>query len=233
MTRMRSPNYPSYGLSEAVDRLRKFWSKEEGTVVSADVAAKAIGYTGLSGPARTYLAAMKKFGLLSEHKNGMLVSLLGLRILHPESPEDEQKAIQEAALRPELFRELAATHARASDDALKSLLINKLRFSEIGAKNLISSFRDTVEFAKLNQEGYSSRSDAVSGEAMTNGMQVGQGDVRTATTTKALRSFSWPLSAEVTARLEIVGNEELTSEHIEALTQYLEVAKKLLKPIKN
>jgi hypothetical protein len=233
MARMRSPNYPAYGLSEAVDRLKRFWSKEEATVVTADVAAKAIGYTGLSGPARTYLAAMKKFGLLSEHKSGMLVSLIGLRILHPESPEDQQRAIQEAALKPELFRELAATHARASDDALKSHLINKLKFSEIGAKHLISAFRDTIEFAKLNQDAYNPRSEAASGEAMSSEMQVGQGEVRTAATTKSLRSFSWPLSADVTARLEIVGNEELTSAHIDALSQYLEVAKKLLKVPKN
>lgn len=233
MAKMRSPNYPAYGLSEAVARLRKFWDKEEATIVTADVAAKAIGYNGLSGPARTYLAAMKKFGLLSDVKNGMLVSLIGLRILHPESPEDQQKAIQEAALKPELFRELAGTHARASDDALKSHLINKLRFSEIGAKTFISSFRDTMEFAKLTQEAYNPRSDATFGEAMNGAMQVGQGEVRTATSTKALRSFSWPLSADVTARLEIVGNEELTAMHIEALTQYLEVAKKLLTPPKS
>jgi hypothetical protein len=233
MTKMRSPNYPAYGLDEVVDRLKRFWGKEQGTSVSADVAAKAIGYIGLSGPARTYLAAMKKFGLLNEDNYGMRISPLGLRILHPESPEEQIKAIQEAALKPELFRELAETHTKASDDALKSYLINKLKFSGVGAKILTRSFKDTIGFAKLNQEAYRPNPGAISGEAMTATMQVGQGEMRTASTTKALRSFSWPLSADVTARLEIVGNEELTSEHIEALTQYLEVAKKLLKPAKN
>lgn len=234
MSKMRSPNYPACGLDDAVAMARSFWTKEQSTAVSSEVAAKAIGgYQTLSGPARTALAALKKFGLLSEDKHGVRISPLALRILHPESDEDRIEALQEAALKPELFKQLAETHLRASDDALKSYLITKKSFSETGAKTFIDAFRDTMGFAKLAEWGYSSPADAANGESMEVGSQGGKGEVRTAGGMKALRTFSWPLSAETTARLEIVGNEELTSTHIEALAQYLEVAKRLLKPAKS
>ena len=103
-----------------------------------------------------------------------------------------------------------------------------------GSKALIESLRDTITIASLDDPEYSVPASPEEGEATeTTTIQVGRGEVRTATSTKALRTFTWPLSSETTAKLEILGNEELTSEHIEALSQYLEVAKKLLKGPKN
>jgi hypothetical protein len=230
MAKMRSPNYPACALDDAVGLVKKFWAKEQNTPVPAEVAAKALGYLALSGPARTALASLKKYGLLSDEKQGMRVSQLALRILHPQNEDDRVAALQEAAMKPELFRDLSASHLNGSDDAIKSHLITKMDFSETGARTLIRSFRATMEFAKLTDSPYSPSDGTKSGEAMQQAIQVGKGEVRTAAGSKVLRGFSWPLSAETTARLEIVGNEELTSDHIDALTQYLEVAKKLLKP---
>jgi len=228
MAKTRSPNYPAYGLDDAVVMVKKFWTKEQRTSVPAGVAAIAIGYKGLSGPARTALASLKKYGLLTDEKQGMRVSPLALRILNPSDDYEKTQALREAALKPELFKELSQSHMGASDDALRAHLINDLGFSDTGARTLIKSFKDTMGFAKLPDLEYSPER----GEAMET-MQVGKGEERFATGTKSLRTFSWPLSAETTARLEIVGNEELTSAHIDALGQYLEVAKKLLKAPKS
>lgn len=225
MGNTRSPNYPACSLADAVGMLAKFWKQEARTTVPASVAAVAIGYKSLSGPARTGLASLKKYGLLADEKQGMRVSPLALRILNPVDNDDKIQALREAALRPELFKQLFETHASASENALKAHLINTLGFSDIGARTLIKSFKETIEFAKLTDSEYGQNQ----GENMEGTLQVGKGEVRSATTTKALKSFTWPLSAETTARLEIVGNEELTSAHIDALTLYLEVAKKLLK----
>lgn len=229
MGKMRSPNYPAIGLGTAVELIKKLWGKEKKTPVNSSVAATAIGYKGLSGPSRTALAGMKKFGLLDEDNAGLRVSLLAMDILHASSEEDRLVALRKAALQPALFGQMVRTHGHASDDALRSYLITKLNFSETGAKVFIEAFRDTIGFAKLDDPEYSIEDTSEDGESMDNRLQVGRGEVRSGTVTKALKSFSWPLSAGTTARLEIVGNEELTSSHIEALSQYLEVAKKLLK----
>jgi hypothetical protein len=224
MANTRSPNYPACSLSDAVTMLNAFWKSEERTMVPASVAAVAIGYKGLSGPARTALASLKKYGLLADDNHGMKVSALALRILNPADEYEKLQALREAAMRPDLFRQLSETHTNASENALKAHLINTLGFSDIGARTLIKSFRETLEFAKLPDLEYSPDQR----ENMEGTLMVGKGEVRSASGTKGLKCFSWPLSAETTARLEIVGNEELTAAHIEALSQYLEVAKKLL-----
>jgi hypothetical protein len=231
MAKMRSPNYPAIGLSTAVELTKKLWNKEHKTPVNASVAASAIGYKGLSGPSRTALAAMKKFGLLDDDKNGMKVSNLAVNILHT-SGEEQLSALRQAAIQPTLFRELFKTHGRASNDALRSYLITKLDFSETGAKALIDAFRDTITIAKLDDPEYAIPDSSSGGEEMESTLQVGSGDARTPAGAKALKVYSWPLSAATTARLEIVGNEELTSAHLDAISQYLAVAKNLLKTAK-
>lgn len=151
----RSPNYPAVSLPDAIEMAQKLWKKEQRTAVSPEVTVKAFGYGALSGPARVALGAMRKYGLLDKTPNGFRLSDLALQVLHPETVEAKQAAIREAAMRPELFRELSQTHLNASDDALRSHLINKKRFVERGTRQLIASFRDTMALAKAGQEGYS------------------------------------------------------------------------------
>ena len=155
MSKMRSPNYPAIGLSAAVSRLREIWGKERRTAVSPVVAANAIGYKSLSGPARTALAALKKYGLLDDTPNGVQISDLGIRVLHSEDGSREQnEALREAALKPEIFRSLIETHSEASDAALRAYLMTTKRFSEEGARRFIPSFRDIVRIAKLENSDY-------------------------------------------------------------------------------
>jgi hypothetical protein len=233
MAKMRSPNYPALGLSEAVSLTRKLWNKEKKTPVDAATAAAAIGYKGLSGPSRTALAALKRFGLVDEDNTGLRVSPLAMNIIHAANEETRLQSLREAATKPDLFRQLLKTHGQASNDALRSYLITRLDFSETGAKALIDAFRDTIAVAKLDDPEYIVPDDSDGTGDMNAESQAGSGEGRTGGGGKPLRTFSWPLSAETTARLEIVGGEELTAAHLDALSQYLEVAKRLLKSPKN
>jgi len=58
------------------------------------------------------MAALKKYGLLEQMKDGWRVSQRALQLFlnPPESPE-YRSAIQSAARAPELFQELYSTHA--------------------------------------------------------------------------------------------------------------------------
>jgi hypothetical protein len=157
MPRMRSPNYPSLSLGAATEALRALWERDNRTVVPPDRVAAALGYTSLSGPARSKLAAMKKFGLLDESTNGMRVSDLGLRILHSRQDEpDYLAAVREAATAPALFSELFQTHSKASEETTKSYLIVKKGFGDEGARIAARTFRETVEFARLGESDYDS-----------------------------------------------------------------------------
>jgi len=155
---MRSPNYPAYGLAESIQMAKSIWNKEERTVISPDVAVKALGCQTMSGGARAKLSSIRKFGLLDEIKGGgVKISDLAMKLIHHSADSIEyREAIQEAALKPELYKELYGSHAKASDDAIRSFLKVKKAFSESGAGQFVEAFRGTLKLANLEVEAYTS-----------------------------------------------------------------------------
>ena len=57
----RSPNYPAHGLKESIGFVKLLYDREKRTVISGEDVAKALGYSGLSGNARSKMASLKKF----------------------------------------------------------------------------------------------------------------------------------------------------------------------------
>jgi hypothetical protein len=244
MAKMRSPNYPAISLGVAVQRVRALWSKEKKTSVGAAVAAEAIGYSGLSGPSRTVLSSMKKYGLVDSDERNVCVSNVALRIIHPASEEEHLAALQEAALSPELFRQLFESHRDASDLALKSYLINKLEFSEVGAVQLVKAFRDTLTFAKLDKpNSYPSAAMEADDDEQSSAIErvnnitpvefrrhtaPDGGEQRYISFKNTQQTFSWPLAPGVTGEVRILGDAP-KPQYLEAIRGYLELAKQLLK----
>lgn len=171
MGTMRSPNYPALGLPDAVKAAQQIWDKERRTPVSMDVVGKAMGYNSISGNVRTKVASLRKYGLLDQNGGNFRLSDLAITILHGQ-PEEKQQALSIAASRPESFRELFASHADASDDALRAHLLTKKSFSPAGAKQFIKAFRETLSIANPSKSDYSSEStgdnaDNIEGEIVT------------------------------------------------------------------
>ena len=153
MARQRSPNYPSIGLGEAIKRLAALWEREKQTPVSDEGAAQAMGYKGLSGPSRTLLSALRKYGLIEDVGRELRVSERGIKIARPLSDSERQDAINDAALAPELFREIRDAYPDASDDNITARLVRQ-GYSEDGASRAVSAYRDTMGLAKLDSNGY-------------------------------------------------------------------------------
>jgi hypothetical protein len=171
--KMRSPNYPALGLSQAVEAARKLWDKEKRTPVAHATAATALGYGSLSGPARIAIAALRQYGLVDKPDPGHVkLSDRALRVLHGDE-EAKKKALVEAASAPKLFRELAATHLDGSDNAIRSYLITKKDFSEEGARKAVKSFRDTVKLASPDASGYTADGNEEDDDDME-GIETGQ-----------------------------------------------------------
>lgn len=168
MAKHRSPNYPAIGLRDAVEAVRAIYDKEKKTNVSGDVIAGNLGYSSLSGNARTKISALKKFGLLEgDERKGMHVSDLATRILFPSGAKDQIASLQEAALTPELFKMLYSEFRDGSDEAMRHNLINRLDFAPQGANQLIAAFRDTYAFAGLNLKEYNNSETSDKSEAQT------------------------------------------------------------------
>lgn len=218
MAKQRSPNYPAISLREAVEAVRAIYEKERKTAVNAEVMVQPLGYTSLSGNARTKLAALKKYGLIEGNDKGLRVSDLAVHILFPRDEEDRIASLKDAALRPELFKTLYNDFRDGSDEAMRHYLITKLDFAPLGAKQVIASFRDTYTFSGLAYSAYnasetSDKSEATDMQAQPESAPIAQAGFRSnrldlGAVFASTDVYMWPLSKPrgVKAELRITGN---------------------------
>ena len=232
MGKMRSPNYPAVGLTEASKLSEALWAREKRTYVSPEAAVAAWGYGGMSGNARTKLGALRRYGLLDEGTDGTVrLSDVAMEIIHhPEGSPERIRALKVAAVRPDLFRDLYQTHLQSSDQALRSHLITKLDFSDAGAQNVIEAFRDTISVAKLDVSDLEPTT-AVGDEQMTTHASPQETSrlshlptTERASSPSDATTYRWPLSKDVIAEVRFTGSD-LRPAHLELLRKYLELAK--------
>lgn len=223
---MRSPNYPAVGLGEAINMVQLLWDREKRSYAPVMVIVQAWGYSGLNGVARTKIAAVKRYGLLEENEGGDLrLSDLAMNILHnSQDSEVRLSALRQAALTPDLFRELQQTYPQASDDTLRSYLITRKGFSDTGADSCIEAFRDTQQTAKLE-----ALDTEVSGQPAASSLVPSPSHNQQPTASVGIpvreieKVFRWPLSRGVVAELRFIGDAKPA--HLDLLKQYLDVAK--------
>jgi hypothetical protein len=146
--RIRSPRYPSTPLSEAIERIRKLHQAERKNPVDREVAAKALGYSGISGISATVLSNLIQYGLLEKAgKNEVRVTDRAVEILYPHSDEEKAKALQEAAQEPELFQGIMKKFIDGvpSNNALEAFLVRE-GYTDTAIQPAIRAFRETFLF---------------------------------------------------------------------------------------
>jgi hypothetical protein len=230
MSKMRSPNYPAYSLRNCVEWAERIWKAEGKTPLSPETAAVAAGYKGLSGPSRTAIASLKKFGLLEEGPEGMKISALALNILHPTDEFEGVDALRTAALTPGLFEQLYQTHAKASANSIAGYLINKLGFSQTGATACAEAFRDTVQFARLDDPPLNQSESFTTSVAAPKQVEATRSEAappgEEPDRPNAPR-FTWPLTNGITAEIRL-SRSDFNEEDIDLLCAYLVLAKRSL-----
>jgi hypothetical protein len=94
-------------LGEAVEHVGKIERQYRLNPVDRTLAARLIGYKTLSGPANKALADLAAYGLVERAGKGELrVSTRARDILHAENQRERNMRLMEAALEPDLYREL-------------------------------------------------------------------------------------------------------------------------------
>lgn len=146
--KLRSPNYPAFGLSTAIERADALYKRQGKAAVTTLVAVKAWGYNSLNGRSLRTLGAMRQYGLLEDTGNKTVkLSQTALVILRDHADSAARKAaLNEAARNPPIFATLFDMYAEAipSDDAMVSQLEINSSYSGEAARKLISAFRDTL-----------------------------------------------------------------------------------------
>ncbi len=156
-TRVRSPNYPTISLPDALDRARRVYNKEHLHKAGAEVICKAMGYTGANGSSLGILSALKKYLLLDEVGKDLKISADALTILvDPQSSPARITAIRKAARAPALFQTLFEEFGETlpSDENLRAYLL-KRGFAQSAVDTPIRTYRETLEFVSQETAEYS------------------------------------------------------------------------------
>lgn len=155
--RGRSPAYPAISLEKAIQRVRQLYAREKQFDIRVYLLPEIWGYTSLNGPAGLTISALKKFGLVvdegAKDERRITVTDSAVRILNHPSSDARAEAIKDAALLPPVHRELWDTYGASlpSDANLEWRLTRERGFTETGAKEFIREWRETMEFAGLNE----------------------------------------------------------------------------------
>jgi hypothetical protein len=149
MAKVRSPNYPTISLRDAVARVQTVYSKEHKHPADREVIAKHLGYGSLNGASMSVVSALTKYGLLEQSGEQLRVSSGGedVCLYEPNQPE-RVSALREAAFRPALFNELHDLYGDhlPSDAFLRASLVKQRGFNPNTVDAVIRSYRDTIEF---------------------------------------------------------------------------------------
>lgn len=158
-SRQRSPSYPSSPLEQAIDMARELHLVERTNPVDREVAAKAMGYTGISGRSATVLSNLIQYGLLVKTgKNEVRLTPRAVEILYPDTQASRVSALRDAAREPELFQRIMDrfTDGLPSQAALESFLIRQ-GFTHTAIPAATRAFLDTFLFLEnaIGSESYS------------------------------------------------------------------------------
>ena len=148
MARLRSPNYPSMSLPEAISKVKVIYEKEFTNHASREVMIKAMGYSGINGASAVVFSALTKYGLvLPGGSDQYKLSDDALNIvLYQRGEQVRAEAIERAAFSPQLFAELRDQYPSTlpSDDNLNAYLVKK-GFNPKSVSDIIRSYRETIE----------------------------------------------------------------------------------------
>ena len=166
-SRTRSPNFPAIDLETAVQRVQELYSQEGHHKVPYHVAVKHWKYTPKSSAAMQTVGALNAFGLIEVEGKGqdrqVWLSPLGRNIIEDkrENSSDRAKAIQDAALSPNIHKELWDEYGAdlPSDGNIETVLLQKYNFNPNSARRFIKEYKNTVFFAGLGS------ADTINGES--------------------------------------------------------------------
>jgi hypothetical protein len=139
-------------LPKAITNVQKIFAADRRNPIDREVAAKHIGYSGLSGASDKSLASLAHYGLTEKTGKGEVrVSQLAVDIIHPDKPSDRAKALYQAGFKPQIFKDLRErfSSGHVSEDALKSYLIRE-NFLDRAISPVTQAYLETCRY--LEQE---------------------------------------------------------------------------------
>ncbi len=234
--RMRSPKYPSIGLSTSIEKAQVIVSAYNRSSVDRDAIAKAMGYAGVNGTSAPVIGALVQFGLLEyAHRGEVQATELATRILWAESQDEKDSAVKEAALHPEVFNTLYEKFGAGLPQmqGITNYLLRQMKFSDRAANSAAKSYLETIQFAHLDVDSVVQPSDVVAKEHESRS----RSEIENTPTKQVAHSFEFndwmrlPIDESLTVRIQTNTKQDLLPEQLEYLIEVLQLKLKRLPPI--
>jgi len=182
MARMRSPNYPTMTLDDAIVAAKAIWDKNRKAQISREAVAKDLGYSGLTGRSLQVLGALNQYGLLEITAKGLMRVTQNAEDIFIGFPEDvKRKAVTAAARTPQLFREIYDKFDGhlPGENAIRSFLFQR-GFTNDGVERALKNFVAANRHAEVHgvSESYGSEVEITS-ESNPDNERQGSNDMET------------------------------------------------------
>lgn len=167
--RKRSPSYPYISLEQAIDLIRVLHKQEGYSYTPAYTALEHLNYSPTSSSGARVLATLFQFGLLDEtgSRNEKRVRLSDTSMTIMEAPDEQTRvaAIQEAALNPEIHKEVwkfwnLDSNPLPPDSTMRFKLLKEFGFHKNAVDGFIEQFKNTYFFAQLDHHTIEPTTDA-------------------------------------------------------------------------
>lgn len=240
MASTRSPRYPNISLNEAIIKARGIYEKEHMSAMTPQIAAEAMGYSGINGASLKTISSLKKYGLLEGRGDDVRLSKDAQTLIldEPTTP-DYLAAIRRSALNPEVFSELRKQFPGTASERNISVYLEKQGFKRDAAALVAKNYKDSMALAGSASSEYDDGNEEASPPSMnetarnlpprTADANIGLGDMRSAPTQPqgAVGVEGAPFRIVHNGkRLEIVANVDL--ENLEILMSVLTSYKTIL-----
>ncbi len=155
--RQRSPNYPSISLPEAVERATKLYKADGRAGSPLHSAVQHFGFNRPHGTAMTLVSALRKYGLVEVENERVTLTQRAIDIIvFPDSDQRKTKALQSAALAPEIYYDLYSRYIVSgmlpSEQTLKAELEAGMKFNPRAVGDFVRDFKETLIYAGLLEE---------------------------------------------------------------------------------
>lgn len=234
----RSPRSPSLPLSDSISLVAKLFDAIRTATVMPEIAIKPLGYGSTNGAAMTTLATLAQYGLVDRTGGKLFVTPLAVRIMHPKSDDQRDAAIRDAALSPKVMNEIYEGYLECAESVIAGHLIQS-GFNTDRAKKVASIHVANKSFAKLSCPENTNESDSFSldeqssenndltGGAPTVLLKIAEAQqphVTSKQQSTVLAQYTIPLGANEATL--VFSGKKLSSDDFDALTDFVEFAKK-------
>jgi hypothetical protein len=141
-------------LEDAIKLAKQLYDKVGKGKIKREVAAGALGYSGLSGSSLTTIGALNQYGLIEQERGaGVWISPLAVRIFHPLSEQDARAAKMTAALMPKVFSGLYTDGFHHCEESILANNLIQNGFTPDQAKKVAAVYLENTEFTNLKENG--------------------------------------------------------------------------------